>query len=82
MKVVEPSAVNDIFVTDLQRVDVVRGGFARFVLCVVQAGGDGQPEMHVKVKIVMPMDSVPDAIMKTAKATALGALGFAEPVYN
>ena len=82
MKIVEPFAVPDTFVAELGRVDIMRGGFARFVLCVDRTGADGTPELHVAAKIVMPVSAVPDAILQATKATALAAIGTAEAVYN
>lgn len=82
MKVVEPFAVLDTFVTDLWRVDIMSGGFARFVLCVERPGETGEMEMRVAAKIVMPVSSVPDAIMKATQAAALGTMGLTEAAFN
>lgn len=82
MKIVEPFAVQDTFVSELARVDVLSGGFARFVLCVGRTAEDGTQELRVTAKLVMPIGAVPDAILLAMKATAIELIGVEEVRYN
>jgi hypothetical protein len=75
MRIVEPVAVREVFVTTLARVEVGEH-YARFTLCSEYPTADGERELRVTARVVMPLDAVSDALLMTAKATALGAIDF------
>ena len=81
MRMVEAVAVQDVFASGLGRVDILAGGFARFILYSERSTDDG-PVYVVAARIVMPVSAVPDAILQATKATAVGLVGVAEPAYN
>lgn len=74
MRLVDKHQVQDIFVERLVRVDVIEGGFARFLLCSERTGEDGEPELHVVVRIVMPVVTVRPAVDLTLAALARNAV--------
>lgn len=61
MKLVEPFAVIDIFVTGVAAVEMLKGNLIRFIHYVEQTNEDGELEHIVVAKIVMPMESVAEA---------------------
>lgn len=70
MKLIELYAVPDTFCTALGRVDILSGGFARFVCYVERQDEDGVVENVVVANVVMPLVNVPDAILLATAATA------------
>lgn len=81
MQIVEPLAVREVFVTTLAQVEVGEN-YARFTLCSEHPTADGDKELRVAARIVMPLDAVPEAILMTTKATALGAVAFPVAIAN
>jgi hypothetical protein len=75
MKMVEVYAVQDTFTSGLGQVDILPGGFARFVLYVERRYvEEGVVENQIVARIVMPLSAVPDAILKASTATATGVI--------
>lgn len=71
MRMVEPIAVVDCFVSGLGAVEILQGGNARFILYVDQINADGEVEHVIVQKTVMHIEAVPEAISMTW--AALGA---------
>ncbi|WP_135918326.1 hypothetical protein, partial [Mesorhizobium sp. M4B.F.Ca.ET.150.01.1.1] len=63
MRLTEPAVVADIFASGLGRIDILNGGFARFVMYVERPREDGSIEYRVVAKFVMPLTAIPDAIL-------------------
>lgn len=63
----EPFGVPDTFVSGLAEVEEVGGGCYRFTF-FCRAKHDGREERQVVAKLVAPMEAVPPAVMKAAKA--------------
>lgn len=75
MRLLEKRHVRDDIASGLGRVDLIGGGLARFVLYVENRLEDGTIEYEVIAKIVLPIDAVPDALMKASHACALTLVG-------
>lgn len=69
MKMVETVAVQDVFASGLGRVDILAGGFARFILYSERSTEDG-PVYVVAARIVMPLESVAAATSMSEDAVA------------
>lgn len=59
MKMLELFAVQDIFATALGRVDILQGGFARFVWFVERKCDDGTTDNVIVASIIMSADTIP-----------------------
>lgn len=74
MKLVELYAVPDTYCTGLGAVEILPGGAARFTLYVERNIDDAVLNVVV-ANIVMPLDMVPDAILKATAATIVNVVG-------
>lgn len=75
MKLAEPIAILDTFTSGLGRVEIMKGGCARFILYAEMTLESGEVENVVVAKIVMPIDAVPEAIGMASAATASTLVG-------
>jgi hypothetical protein len=75
MLLVEKRPIVDRVASGLGRVDVLSGGFGRFVLYVEEPTPFGPVEYVICDKIILPMDCVPDAIMLASQACAVTLVG-------
>jgi hypothetical protein len=55
---VELYAVQDVFASGLGRVDILGGGFCRFVWFVDRNGCDGIPEQVIVASVIMPISTL------------------------
>jgi hypothetical protein len=67
-ELLEMFGVPDVFVTGLAHVENIGGGCWRFTFFTSQEVG-GKQEMVVAAKIIMPGESVPEAMHMTALTT-------------
>lgn len=67
----DPFGVTDIFVSGLATVEDIGGGALRFVFFSLQHKPDGAEERIVVAKIIMLTESLPDAVLKSARACGL-----------
>lgn len=74
MKLVEPFAVIDIFVSGVAAVEILKGNLIRFIHCVDQTNEAGEIEHIVVAKIVMPLESVDEARVLAATSIAMHRL--------
>lgn len=58
MKLVDLYAVQDTVVSGLGRVDILHGGWARFVWYVERMNSDGTVDNVIVESLVMPIDSI------------------------
>ena len=65
----------DTLCSRLWKVEMMEGGLARFILTVDTTDEYGRPSQQVAARIVLPIDSVPDAIMKAGAACAATLVG-------
>lgn len=70
MKLVEPIAILDCYVTGLAAVEMLRGGNVRFILYVEDTAEDGEIVGVIVQKTVMHVESVPAAIGMTWAAVS------------
>lgn len=77
MRLTEPCPVSDTFVSELVRVERLKGGNVRFTHAVETVGEDGEPELVVVAKIVMHVDGLAEA-----RRLADAALNSQAPISN
>lgn len=75
MVLIEPVAVPDVFVSGLSHIEQLEGGNLRFVCYISTPMPNGEREYAIAAKIVIPVESVPDAIQKAMEAAAGNVAG-------
>lgn len=67
--------IRDTLCSRLWKVEILGGGLGRFILTVDTVKDDGSPGQDIVAKIVLPLDAVPDAIIKASTACAVTLVG-------
>lgn len=72
MKLVELYAVQDVFASGLGRLDILAGGFGRFVWYVERASADGTIENVIVASVIIALEKVKEgrAMVEAAIAAA------------
>jgi hypothetical protein len=70
-RLIEPFSVLDVFVSGLGEIENVGGGCVRFTFYTIHHT-DGVEERVVAAKIIMPIDAVPEAMLRTSKSVGIG----------
>lgn len=75
-------AVQDQYVSGMSHVEVLSGGCSRYVFYTDERGEDGNLHRTVSLRLVMPVEALPDAVMKSCSAASFALLGVTLRRYN
>ncbi len=69
------AVVYDQYVCGMSHVEVLSGGVSRYVFYTEEQAPDGGRVCAIALKLVMPNDALPDAVMKACTAASLAIMG-------